>query len=142
MAENNHINVKSNSFKIPTKCVKNVQDITVWEKSEAYQVTIHFYHFYSIFYMGLIFFQLILCYFCQEYLGFIFAIGDAIKGKKIRDVRISDISNDSVVKGLIKILDVLDSWINEIPPVEQQQRFGNKAFRDWHIRLETVTNSK
>lgn len=41
MAENNHINVKSNSFKIPTKCVKNVQDITVWEKSEAYQVTIH-----------------------------------------------------------------------------------------------------
>jgi len=109
MAENNHINVKSNSFKIPTKCVKNVQDITVWEKSEAY----------------------------QEYLGFIFAIGDAIKGKKIRDVKISDISNDSVVKGLIKILDVLDSWINEIPPVEQQQRFGNKAFRDWHIRLET-----
>ena len=41
MAENNHINVKSNSFKIPTKCVKNVQDTTVWEKSEAYQVTIH-----------------------------------------------------------------------------------------------------
>ena len=41
MAENNHINVKSNSFKIPTKCVKNAQDITVWEKSEAYQVTIH-----------------------------------------------------------------------------------------------------
>ena len=25
-------------FTIPTKCVKNVQDITVWEKSEAYQV--------------------------------------------------------------------------------------------------------
>jgi len=47
-------NSKTNSFKVPTKCVKNMQDISLWENSEAY----------------------------QEYLGFIFAIGDAIKGKK------------------------------------------------------------
>jgi len=101
-------NSKTNSFKVPTKCVKNMQDISLWENSEAY----------------------------QEYLGFIFAIGDAIKGKKIRDVKVSEISEDSLVKGMLKVLEILDSWIDEIPLAEQQQRFGNKAFRDWHLRLE------
>jgi hypothetical protein len=28
--------------------------------------------------------------------------------------------------------------IDEIPPVEQQQRYGNTAFRDWHAKLVQV----
>ena len=39
---------------------------------------------------------------------------------------------------MLKVLEVLDSWIDQIPLAEQQQRFGNKAFRDWHLRLEQV----
>ena len=39
---------------------------------------------------------------------------------------------------MLKVLEILDSWIDEIPLAEQQQRFGNKAFRDWHLRLEQV----
>jgi len=100
--------LSSNDFKIPTKCVKAAQDILVWEKSDAY----------------------------QEYIGFIFAVGDSIKGKKIRDISIEDVQNRVVITGLLGLLDELDKWIDEIPPVEQQQRFGNKAFKDWHSRLE------
>ena len=43
-----------------------------------------------------------------------------------------------VITGLLGLLDELDKWIDEIPPVEQQQRFGNKAFKDWHSKLEQV----
>ena len=32
---------KTNSFKVPKKCVKNMQDISLWENSEAYQVNNH-----------------------------------------------------------------------------------------------------
>ena len=51
---------------------------------------------------------------------------------------VSEISEGSLVKGMLKVLEILDSWIDEIPLAEQQQRFGNKAFRDWHLRLEQV----
>ena len=34
------------------------------------------------------------------------------------------------------LLDTLSKWIDEIKPAEQQQRFGNKAFRDWHAKLK------
>ena len=63
-------------------------------------------------------------------------IGDAIAGKKIRDETI-EISESSTK--LIRILDTLSSWIDDIKPVEQQQRFGNKAFRDWHNKLCNVS---
>lgn len=56
---------EENNFKVPEKCVKSALDIPIWERSDAY----------------------------QEYLGFIFAIGDAIKGKKIRDVKIDNMIN-------------------------------------------------
>ena len=41
-------------------------------------------------------------------------------------------------KKLIDMLDTLDTWIGEIPPIDQPQRFGNKAFRTWCGKLEEV----
>ena len=41
-------------------------------------------------------------------------------------------------RNLLSVLDKMDTWIGEIPPIEQPQRFGNKAFRDWFKRLEEV----
>ena len=37
------------------------------------------------------------------------------------------------------MLDVLDGWIDEIPPLQTPQRFGNLAFRKWGKRLEDVS---
>jgi serine/threonine-protein phosphatase 2A activator len=39
---------------------------------------------------------------------------------------------------LVKIMDTISQWIDEIPPIDQPQRFGNKAYRDWFKRLEEV----
>ena len=40
---------------------------------------------------------------------------------------------------LIELLNTLDKWIDEIPPIDQPQRFGNKAFRDWFQKLKDVS---
>ena len=45
--------------------------------------------------------KLSLCFLFQEYLGFILAIGEAIRGKKIRD---PDIQESEIVKRLIILL--------------------------------------
>jgi serine/threonine-protein phosphatase 2A activator len=39
---------------------------------------------------------------------------------------------------VLSLLDELDGWINEIPPLQTAQRFGNLAFRTWGKRLEEV----
>ena len=39
---------------------------------------------------------------------------------------------------LVIALNTLDQWITDIPPVAQQGRFGNLAFRSWHERLVQV----
>lgn len=36
------------------------------------------------------------------------------------------------------MLNILDKWIDETPPVQQAQRFGNQAFRTFHGRLTQV----
>ncbi|KAI0077814.1 Phosphotyrosyl phosphatase activator [Panus rudis PR-1116 ss-1] len=39
-------------------------------------------------------------------------------------------------KALLSLLDTLDQWIDEIPPLPTPQRFGNLAFRTWGQKLE------
>ena len=39
---------------------------------------------------------------------------------------------------LNSFLENLQVWIDEIPPIQQPMRFGNKAFRDFHARLLEV----
>jgi serine/threonine-protein phosphatase 2A activator len=46
------------------------------------------------------------------------------------------------IQSLLKLLDTLDEWIEEIPPLESPQRFGNLAFRTWGRRLEEVGVSR
>ncbi|KAI3633952.1 hypothetical protein MIR68_007556 [Amoeboaphelidium protococcarum] len=43
----------------------------------------------------------------------------------------------SKVLTIVQLIDQLDEWIQEIPPVEQPQRFGNVAFKQW---LQRVTD--
>merc|ERR1712018_1110244 len=68
----------------------------------------------------------------QEYLGFIQMIGDAIANKKIRD---ESVEKSLEVTKFVDLLEILSNWIDEIKPVEQRQRFGNKAFKEWHSKL-------
>lgn len=40
------------------------------------------------------------------------------------------------VAAILAVLDKLDRWISEIPPLKTPQRFGNLAFREWGKKLE------
>ena len=42
------------------------------------------------------------------------------------------------VTKILDLLDTLNQWVDEIPPLETPQRFGNLAFRTWGTRLEEV----
>lgn len=39
---------------------------------------------------------------------------------------------------MLDVMVELNSWIDEIPPLVQPSRFGNKAFRIWFDRLCNV----
>ncbi len=95
------------AFRRPEKLVKSAQDVKVWEKSDAY----------------------------AEYLGFVQAVGDAIEGKMTGDPELESSSSEPA-RRLVDMLDTLSLWADEVEPAEQQQRFGNKAFRTWYQRLE------
>lgn len=62
------------------------------------------------------------------------AINDAVKGKSVD----SNYPCSPTAEKVLKMLDKFDKWIDEIPPTDQPQRFGNKSFRTWHERLHEV----
>ena len=69
----------------------------------------------------------------HDLLGFIEALNTSVKGKKLTDnLQVSD----DVAK-LITMLEKLSAFVDEVPPIEQPQRFGNKAFRTWYELLQT-----
>ncbi|XP_043837921.1 serine/threonine-protein phosphatase 2A activator isoform X1 [Dromiciops gliroides] len=40
------------------------------------------------------------------------------------------------INKLVALLNTLDRWIDETPPMDQPSRFGNKAFRTWYAKLD------
>ncbi|XP_060697140.1 serine/threonine-protein phosphatase 2A activator isoform X3 [Hemiscyllium ocellatum] len=67
-----------------------------------------------------------------DYVGFILTLNESVKGKKLT----CEYKTSAPVEKLIVLLNTLDKWIDETPPVNQPSRFGNKAFRTWYSKLE------
>lgn len=42
------------------------------------------------------------------------------------------------IEKLVALLNTLDRWIDETPPMDQPSRFGNKAYRTWYAKLDQV----
>lgn len=98
---------ENHRFVEPVKAVKNLTDMAIWEKSEAY----------------------------MEYTGFIATLNESVKSKPLSvDCKISE-----GVTNVLKMLDKIESLIEQFPPVEQPQRFGNVAFKDWIIKVKQNT---
>lgn len=70
-----------------------------------------------------------------EFMGFVHILNEAVKGKKLTD----DVPASPVIGNLLKVLEKLSRWVDEMPPVEQPQRFGNKAFRSWWEKIRDVS---
>ncbi|XP_037041992.1 serine/threonine-protein phosphatase 2A activator [Bradysia coprophila] len=92
-------------YVIPTKCVKNMGDMAMWEKSEAY----------------------------YDIVGFINSISNAVQGIK-NTVYLEQIP---VVQKLLELFEKLSKMVDDTPPIDQPQRFGNKAYRDWFEKMKT-----
>ena len=63
---------------------------------------------------------------------FVDALNAASKGTNAND---DSIHTGAVVSGLVSMLDDFMGWVDEIPPIEQPMRFGNKAFRTWYTKV-------
>lgn len=94
---------------VPRREISTVSDMGKWKRSQAY----------------------------ADYLGFVLALNDGVKGKKIT----SEYKVSETVEKLLDLLGTLDQWINETPPVDQPSRFGNKAFRTWYGKLDQEAES-
>ena len=70
----------------------------------------------------------------QDILGFITSMNIAVKGKKTSAPCVTS----SLTSSLLNMLDTISQWIDDIPPIDQPQRYGNKAFRDFYSRLKEV----
>ncbi|KNC99957.1 uncharacterized protein SPPG_05329 [Spizellomyces punctatus DAOM BR117] len=70
-------------------------------------------------------------------LEFIQVLNEAVKNKKNSD----PCTVSETVQKILDMLNTLDKWIDDIPPLESPQRFGNKAFRTWIQRLEANAES-
>ncbi|KFV89830.1 Serine/threonine-protein phosphatase 2A activator, partial [Fulmarus glacialis] len=124
------------SFMIPKKEINMVSDMAKWKRSQAY----------------------------ADYMGFILTLNEGVRGKKLTcEYKVSEVGEDlqsapqdaeavCVLAGweikqvtggqklpiekLVALLNTLDRWIDETPPVDQPSRFGNKAFRTWYAKLD------
>lgn len=68
----------------------------------------------------------------MEFTGFIATLNEAIKGKPLSvDCKVSE----NVTK-FMNVLEKIDNMIDEFPPIDQPQRFGNVAFRDWFMKVK------
>ncbi|CAG9782784.1 unnamed protein product [Diatraea saccharalis] len=71
----------------------------------------------------------------MEYTGFIVTLNEAIKGKPLSvDCKVSE----NVMK-IMDMLEKINKLIDEFPPIEQPQRFGNAAFKDWLTKVKSIT---
>ena len=123
---------------MPKRQILSAMDMPKWKKSKAY----------------------------SEYLNFIRNLNDSLKGSKLSDlVPVSPVCFDyifvvqlqiyskpirqysnvcaklKVVQSVLKLLETLNKWVDETPPLQQPQRFGNQAFRIWFEKLKNVNYS-
>ena len=55
--------------------------------------------------------------------------------KSVKTTKMTETVLDDRLKPFIDYLDKIDVWLDEVPPIEQPMRFGNKAFRTWLDRI-------
>lgn len=96
---------EDHEYIVPVKGIKVPEDMQLWQKSEAY----------------------------LEYLGFVIALNEAIRGKANNA---KGISLSPVILNLLEMLEKINKLINDTPPIKQPQRYGNHAFRDWYKKLK------
>lgn len=67
-----------------------------------------------------------------DVVGFINSISQSIQGRKTTD----SLEISPVAENILQMLDKVAKLLDETPPIDQPQRFGNKAYRDWFFKIK------
>ncbi|KAI3894979.1 hypothetical protein MKX03_027999 [Papaver bracteatum] len=67
----------------------------------------------------------------SNFIGFIVSLSESIRGKKLSE----PCRESETLTCICSVLDTFASWIDEIPPIQQTNKHGNFAYRDWYDRL-------
>lgn len=96
---------------LPKRAILSPLDMEKWKKSKAF----------------------------SDYTGFINMLNDAAKGTQTISQEYS-IQISQRVQCVLDLLEKLNKWVDEVPAIQQPQRFGNKAFKAWLTKVKE--NSK
>lgn len=99
------------TFKHPQKCIVSARDVELFRESSLF----------------------------RHLIDFITQLSLSLKGYPVDPHRLE--AAPIRIKQLVHVLDVLDQWIDDIPPIAGAMRFGNKAFQRWFDRLQEVSRS-
>ena len=59
--------------------------------------------------------------------------------KSVKGIKMSDTALPAHIEPLYNYLDKLNTLLDQVPPIQQPMRFGNKAFKTWVAKMaETV----
>ncbi|KAF4657340.1 Serine/threonine-protein phosphatase 2A activator, partial [Perkinsus chesapeaki] len=64
----------------------------------------------------------------KDIVAFLERLCTAVQGKKNLDIIDYSSAAPSSVEGIMNLLDILESWLDDLPPSDQPMRFGNLAF--------------
>lgn len=99
-----------NQFIVPVKAIRTPKDMQSFQTSDTYAQLMQFIQM------------------CSE------SIAGIEFPSSSSSVDIDPIAIPAIVD-LQGFIAQLSSWVDEIPPIKQPMRFGNRAFRNWHARL-------
>ena len=51
--------------------------------------------------------------------------------KSVKSSKMTETALPEKMQPFLDYFDKLDQWLDEVPPIEQPMRFGNKAFKVW-----------
>ncbi|RMB93431.1 hypothetical protein DUI87_30126 [Hirundo rustica rustica] len=132
-------------FMVPKKEINMVSDMAKWKRSQAYADYMGFILTLNEGVRG----KKLTCEYkvSEEALWFAFGTGGRLRVKEMQNQH-NEKSKESrgeaalalitgkAIEKLVALLNTLDRWIDETPPVDQPSRFGNKAFRTWYAKLD------
>ncbi|KAH8118174.1 Phosphotyrosyl phosphatase activator [Phellopilus nigrolimitatus] len=92
----------------PSLKIRTEEDVTTWKSTKGY----------------------------QNYMLFLRRLSESVVGRSLPQSEQDCGNKSSAVTSMLVLLERLDNWIDEIPPLPTPQRFGNLAFRTWGKKLE------
>lgn len=97
------------AYRAPIRAIRTLADLNYFKQSETY----------------------------KDFMGFIRLCNDAVTGVRASPLQpnTTDSEKTTVVR-IVEMLRRMGSWVDDIPPIDEPMRFGNKAFRSWYQKLE------